>query len=236
MLRIHPTKISVVLQTLLHSLLHESYHWAEAWAPLIAIAAWWMFGRKNAEITHPVVWYFVGAFLLGTGIDLIWKLNDYMPPYLRNNNVLYNTQSIFRALIFGLFFNRTLKGKFRQAMQVAAAVYAVFIVANYVFISGILQFSSFGIAAESILQMFIGILFLFQLLNDDDDKSYARMPAFWFSVGLTLYAAVDFSTFLIYSMLIDQNLELATEIWGGHNAFYIVFCLLCAMGFYESRR
>lgn len=210
--------------------------WAEAWAPWLPLITWLIFGRRHKAATAPVVWYFLTAMGLGAAIDIIWKYNNFMPDWAKDNNLLYNLLSMARSIVFSVFFLQKLRGRFKLVYWAMLGLYACFVVYNYSVLATIFSYGSFGVSSESVLLLVAGILFLLQLLQNDDVVEYNHIPGFWFAMAVIVYSAANFSIFLIYSKLVEIESFWATYIWDAHNVFYVLFCLLASKGFYESKR
>jgi drug/metabolite transporter (DMT)-like permease len=207
----------------------------EAWAPLFPLLVWLWLGKDAKKKLQPTQWYFICALVLNTAIDFIWKFNDFIPVWAQNNNLLYNLQSPLRVGIMVYFFQRLLVPRYQKVARIALGLYAAFLLINYSLFQNIAHYSSRANTAEPLVVILVCLLYLFQMFADDEILSYRKNPAIYLAIGLLIYEMANFAIFLFYSHLIVTSEEFAVQIWHVHNAFYLLFCLLSAKGYYESR-
>jgi hypothetical protein len=213
-----------MIETLFKSIIHTPFDWMEVWATFFPIAMW-LWVKKNKQKVQPTIWYFFIAFFVFIIIDVIWKLNDFLPEIIRDNNIFYNILSILRVIFFVIFFLRILEDQFRKILVFSSLIYPVVIVGCFIVFHKNLSFFNYNsvtTTSESVILMMACILYLFQLLQSDVVIKFGRQPEFWISSGLIIFEAANFTINLTYSLLVDQKVstEIATY-W--NRGDYVVF-------------
>lgn len=215
--------------------------WAEVWTVFIPISILLFFDVDKVKI-RPIHIYFISALILNLLIDASWIYSTELLDrgfdfwLIRDNNVLYNFQSVIRVILFTIFLWGFLPTTYRKILKVGLVFYGSVILVNFIFLESPLQFSSRLFSAESLILLTVCILYFITVLNLDSIFSFRKQPAIWIAIGLSLYEASNFSIFLFYSILVNHAKNFAVNVWYFHNLFFGVLCIFCAKAFYESRR
>ena len=185
----------------------------------------------------PVVVYLFLALVINILIDVSWRLKEYMPPWLKSNNFLYNIHSVVRFIAFILFFLALQQPFLQRVKKIVPIIALVAFLVNFIFFEDFFAFwtfSSFLLAAESGILLFYCLqYYLFKL---QEDAATIRGADFWFVTGLSIYVVFNFFFFLFYTSLTANNYKDFTEqMWHFHNVSFIVLCLFIAKAFYASR-
>jgi hypothetical protein len=215
--------------------------WAEVWLLFIPLSIL-LFFKLDYKRIEPIQIYFIIALFLNLAIDITWKYREAFLErgwdwsLVRDNNLLYNLQSVTRVVLFTIFLSQFLSSRYKKILKWSLIIYSSALLLNFVFFESPLNFSSRIFSAESLFLLTVCILYFFSILNNDQIFSYREQPAFWIAIGLSLYEASNFSIFLFYTILISKAKNFAFIIWDVHNIFYAVLCIFSAKAFYQSRR
>lgn len=213
--------------------------WSEVWVPLIPLT--FALGKKNFHnYLKPVRMYLWLALLINICIVVVWKykLKLNFPDWLHSNNFLYNIHSIVRFLLFAWFFSLLDQPFLRSLKRIIPAVYIVFVLFNFLFLEDFFYYWSFS---SRLLSIETGILLLyclqyyFYILREEHEEE-KRPPSFWVVTGLSIYVVINFPIFLFYKAFLREFENFAINIWDVTNISYIIFCLLMAKAFYESKK
>ena len=214
---------------------------SEVWALFIPLS--FLFFRKiNSGAVKEVIIYLWIALLLNTIIVIVSFLPDYyntdrFPFLLQNNNVEYNIHSIVRVFLFTLFFIRNNSQNLHFQKKVLLGLFGVFVIVNFSFFeSPVMLLSSRLFTVEAIVLLFFCIYYYLNSIIQEKNEKLYKQPVFWVVTGLSIYEAVNFFIFLLFTYLVKNYTVFAQNIWNLHNVSYIILCIFITKGFYESRR
>lgn len=215
-------------------------NWSEVWALLIPLAFMLRRGSMPAYL-KPVRIYVVIALVLNIAINLIWKFKKdwgfVEGDFLWSNNFLYNVHSIIRFLLFSWFFILLDQAFLKTWKKIIPVLFIVFVLVNFIFLEDFFYQWSFS---GRLLSVETGVLLLYCLqyyfwILKEEDHADKRPPSFWVVTGLSIYVVINFPIFLFYKAFLEQFQTFAIKIWDVTNISFILFCLLIAKAFYESR-
>ncbi len=208
-------------------------NWSEVWALLIPLAVL-AFRPKQPAFGKPVIIYLWIALALNLAGDIIGDFKSHLPDWLQSNNILYNIHSLVRFVCFSIFFQ--LLGKtFRRRLDLAVNGAAIiFLVINFSIVENFANpehLSGNLLAAEAYVLLIYCMQYYLSKLRDESD-AFNRSRDFWIVTGLSIYVVVNFFVFLFYVPSLNENPDLAVNMWNVHNVAYIVLCTFIAKAFY----
>ncbi len=186
----------------------------------------------------PIRIFVWASLILNCCILLIWKYQDYMPyEWLTTNNYIYNIISIVRFFMFSWFFILLNQQYLKTLKKIIPFLFGVFILVNFIFFEDFFYHWSFSnrlVSIEMGLLLLYCLQYYFFILNAEitDDK---RPPSFWVVTGLSVYVVINFPIVLFYQAFLKQFENFAVGIWDVTNISFIIFCILIAKAFYDSR-
>lgn len=211
--------------------------WSEVWAPLIPITVF-VLRREQPIFMRPVIAYLVIGLLINIVCDVIGDFKTLLPSWMQSNNPLYNVHSIIRFICFSLFFILLKQQYFIKLKYILPVIAVIIIGGNFLFeedfgnpdhLSGNL------LSTEAYILLIYCMLYYLSKLRDEVDD-IASGPDFWVVTGLSVYVVINFFVFLFYVPMINQNGNLAENMWNVHNIAYIILCVFLTKAFYESAR
>ena len=214
---------------------------SEAWALLLPLT-FLAFKKINKEPVKEVILYLWIAFFINLAMVIISFLPEFydekkLPFLLYNNTIEYNIHSIFRVLLFTLYFIRISHDTLHLQRKIILALFFTFVAVNFVFFESPVQlFSSRLFTVEAIVLLFFCIYFYLNAITQERNEKLSRQPVFWIVTGLSVYEAVNFFIFLLFTYLANNYTIFAKNIWNLHNISYIILCIFITKAFYESRR
>jgi F0F1-type ATP synthase membrane subunit a len=172
---------------------------------------------------------------VGNIIGDYWRL---LPPWMQSNTVLYNLHSMIRFACFSLFFIGLQQRGPTKLYKWLPLLSLLIFVLNFSLIDDFFNPDSLSgnlLAGEAyILLIYCMVYYLFKLR--DDELMITQEPDFWVVTGLAIYVVVNFFVFLFYGPMLNQNVQLAEDIWDVHNYAYITLCLFIAKAIYDAPR
>lgn len=209
--------------------------WSEVWSLLIPLAFIILPGVK-AGWMKPVRWYVYVGLALSIVSTMMFVFHSSMPPYLKNNNLIYNIHSITRVFFFCWLLFQFDFGTKNRTYKIIVWIYAVFVIINFTWLDSVFQFSSSLFIAESIVLLLFCILFFFNSMQDESQTNWLKHPVFLICAGLSIYEAVNFFTFLFFHVLSVKNLAFLKITWTIHNATFVILCIMIALAIHKSKQ
>ncbi len=208
--------------------------WTEVWGLLIPLFVI-IIHKPRAREMKPVKLYVWIGLLLSLVATVMYVYYKQMPPFLKNNNILYNLHSLARVILLGSFIMQFRFGKSNIPAKTLIAFYLVFIIINFSFWKSPLQFSHFHFVAESIVLLVLCIIFFLRAIRDESETDWIKHPAFLICAGISLYEAVNFFTFLFFDVL-TEHMQFLKVAWTIHNLTLVVLGILLAFGLHRSKK
>ena len=211
--------------------------WSEAWATLIPLV-YFLFHRNQLRYMRPVILYVILAFLINLTADGIMEYNRYMDGWRYSNNPLYNIHSLVRFACFVWFFELLGQSEFNKYRKYIPWISGVLIFYNFLFLENFWdkdKLSGNLLATEAYLLLVYCMMYYLSKLRDDGED-WTDSPDFWVVTGLAVYVVVNFFVFLFYLPMIEQDIQLALDIWNLHNIAYILLCIFITRALYVSSR
>jgi hypothetical protein len=209
--------------------------WSEVWALLIPLAII-LFYRPKEPAMHPVIWYICIALVLNSISTTLYVFHRQMPPFLKNNNILYNLHSIARVIFFSWYISKITSSKFSFIYKSIISVYIIFIIVNFLFFESLLFFSSRLFAAESIVLLFLCISFFLRSLQDESGTNWTKYPSFIVCTAVALYEAITFFIFLFLLPMADKDPDFGLLSLEIYKITFVVFCILLARAIFRSKK
>lgn len=134
----------------------------------------------------------VGSYLLGsTGENNMWFMT-----------IMYFLQFV---ALSAFFYHVIHSSFFRKLIRIVSGAAVCIFIIDYSKLEGLKFFNSISTSISSFILITYGVLFFFQLLNDEDliQKSIYinSLPNFWFNAGLFIYLCCSFMFNLSYNFL-----------------------------------
>lgn len=212
-------------------MISEIFDWSEVWAVAIPLVIIFLRRQQLSAGMAPVIVYLILAFILSAAIDVSWKYKPYMPPFLQQNNFLYNIVSICRLFCFIFFFRRIgiPKTKFYQNISLVSAL--LLLTFNFLFLEPFKEMGPISFAIEGIILLYFSLSYFLRELKKDEVN--ARFdPVLIIITGLSVFEAVCLPIFLFFGQLSKESDDSVYYVWPIHNAVNIVFCLFIARALY----
>lgn len=202
--------------------------YTEVWALIMPILIWGI-KKSTSKILFPIKIYLCISFILNIVIDMA-NFKIY-----KNNNSLYNIESLFRLYVFIWFFYSVgFPASKKKLFSLTISIFVIVLI-NFFFWKSFTEFSSVVFSIEAIVLIVYCIFYFLKKLKEDY-VSYNFDPILLIITGLAIYEAVCFPVFLFYDTLVAETKDYAVSIWDVHNIAYIVFCLFIARAFYGNTR
>lgn len=217
-------------------LIREFANWAEVWIFLIPLFFVLRCKKEIPTWLKPVRLYVFTGLFLNIIIILSWRFKNKwnLPELFHSNNFLYNIHSIVRLLLFSLFFiklNQPFLPRLKKWLPIG---FLLFVIINFSFIEdfyNVNMLSSVMLSIEAGILLFYCLQYLLYLAQEEKDTPFHKQPGFWIVVGLSIYEAVSFPIFLLYTTLVSKAWNFAIGIWDVHNIFLLILCILIAKTF-----
>ena len=214
---------------------------SEVWALLIPLS-FLSFKKIKKDQVREIITYLWVALVLNIIIVIISYLPDFtdtkkLPFLLQNNTIEYNIHSVVRVLAFTLFFMRISNDKRNLQKKILLGIFLLLTIINFLFFeSPVDLFSSRLFTLEAIVLLFFCIYYYLSAIAQERTEKISSQPAFWIITGLSIYEAVNFFIFLLFTYLVKNYTVFAQHIWNFHNISFIILCIFITKGFYESGR
>ena len=216
-------------------LLSKVIDWSEVWALLIPLSIILFYRPKEPNI-NPVIWYVCIALLLNSISTTLYVFYRQMPPFLKNNNILYNLHSMARVIFFSWYINKITPARFSFINKSIISGYIIFTIVNFLFFESLLFFSSRLFAAESIVLLFLCISFFLRSLQDESGTNWIKYPSFLVCTAVALYEAITFFIFLFILPMADKDPGFGLLILDIYKITFVVFCILLAWSLLRSKK
>lgn len=214
---------------------------SEVWALFIPLSFLLLKKMKKDQVKEIKAYLWIALFL-NVIIVVISFLPDYtdtgrLPFLLQNNTIEYNIHSVVRVIAFTLFFMRISNDKRNLQKKILLGIFLLLALINFTFFeSPIALFSSRLFTLEAIVLLFFCIYYYLSSIAQERTVKIASQPAFWIITGLSIYEAVNFFIFLLFTYLVKNYTVFAQHIWNIHNISFIILCIFITKGLYESGR
>lgn len=210
-------------------------NWSEVWALLIPLLFLIIY-RSGAKELQPLKWYVFIALLLNTVSTLSFWYNAQMPGFLKNNNILYNLNSLARVFFFSWYILLITPKQHKYLPRVLLMVYLVFVLVNFSLFENPLFFSTRLFIAESVVLLFLGISFMLRSIQDETVVNWTKQPSFIVCVAIVLYEAITFFIFLFILPLAEKDPQFGLLMLKVYKIAFIIFCIMLAITFRNYSR
>lgn len=176
------------------------------------------------------------ALALNLPAILMYALHDYLPPMLKNNNLLYNLSSIARVIFFSWYiFLIRWPDKMKMLKNILLA-YLIVVALYFAFLWSPLKFSSHLHSAESIIILALCSAFFLSTMTDDSEINWLSDPSFLVCVGIGLLEAVTLFIYLFFWKLLEQDKSFGLLTMTLRKLIYMVLCILFGIAIYRNRK
>jgi len=210
--------------------------WLELLALIIPMLIIFLY-RPRGKTSRWLIIYIILALILNGFIIAIAEFNNYMPLWLKNNNIFYNLHSICRVICFSLYLLTARIYKFPLFLKSLLILYALFILINFLFIDNLLFLSSNIYAAESIILLLFCLSFIFRSVLNESDTHWIKHPPFLVCAGVCLYEVMTFFGFLFFDYISysrdPKDLAFAQVFLKIFVIAYALLCVLIAVALYK---
>jgi hypothetical protein len=213
--------------------------WSEVWSLLIPLIIIIVIRPKEEKI-RLVVWYVIIALVINFIATFMLVYYYEVPEWLYvdgmvNNNILYNTHSVVRVLLFGWYIITVRRYRFPVMLKTVLGLYFVLVLVNFIFLESPFFLSTRLFAAESIVLLILALNYFFRSIHDESKTNWLKHPSFLVCAGVSLYEVITFFIFLFFYPLSQKDQEFFIVTMRIYTITFVVFCILLAMAFYESR-
>jgi hypothetical protein len=213
--------------------------WMESWCVLIPLIILFI-KKKQPVYFKPVIIYLWFALIVNLGINIIteFQVKYNFPHWLRSNNFLYNIHSCVRLLLFSLFFIKLEQDFLTRLKKLIPVLFFVFVIINFSFFQNFFYFDLLSnrlLAIEAGILLFYCLQYYFYIFLREEQWSLKTTPSFWVVTGLSIFNVISFPIYLFYRQLVFQNLDFGVNIWIVQKIAFLCFCILTAIGFYQSK-
>lgn len=207
--------------------------WSEIWALLIPLTIIIFFKPKEPAI-RPIIYYVIIAFILNLLATIITFYIEFMPPFIKGNNFIYNIHSVAKVFFFGWYIHNLKLVKPSWIPWLILTIY-ILIAAIFILFQPYNLLSSFLFAAESIALLILCILIFINSMLDDSKTNWLWHTSFLVTVGIVQFEIINFFTFPFLQFFAkDQSFGLLTlQIF---SVAYIILCIVLAITLYRSRK
>jgi len=211
--------------------------WSEVWAILLPFAILIIHRNQPASL-KPVIVYLFLALAINLFIDIVMSMNVDAGFVTASNNPYYNLHSIVRFICFAVYFIKMPHQHYSKIKWLLVFVFCAFVILNFLFFENFLNYDYFSdslLTTESFLLLVYCLIYYLAELRYEEDEVF-KGPDFWIVTGLAVYVVVNFFVFLFYLPMLEENRDLAINIWNVHNIAFIIFCIFIAKAFYVPSR
>lgn len=209
----------------MNQLLKEIQRWLEVWPyllPVIILLATPNGFRKSGILG----WFIAGGFLLSFLSTFTWRYGALLPEQLRNNNILYNLNSILRTLICGYFIARLSFLASYRHLYWSGWLFTGFLLINFIFFDSVFLLSTRLHAAESIVLLTVCLTFFLHLVADDEVRLRQLAAPFIFCAGLAIFESVSFFVYLFFYPNLTTDYKLSKLVFNISRYSYAFFIIM----------
>lgn len=205
-------------------------NWSEVWATFVPLSIY-IIKRPRGKYLNFIAFYLFISLLTNSVIDVSWIFNLCVPILLKNNNFLYNINSVIRVIIFIYFFRSIIYFFEKKFFDLLLTVYLLFFLTYFFINKNFSYLSSFLHTTESSIILILCITYFISLIKSDEVFFYFN-PYLIIASGLAIYESVNFFIFLFYQYLAKSPTMFAHNIWYIFDVAFIILCLSIARAFF----
>lgn len=213
------------------------FDWSEAWAPIIPLLILLKHRKQPTFLRHVIV-YLLLAFPINFFGNMVADLEDYFPDWLQQNTYLYNLHSVIRFICFASFFNALKQDYYALIKRIIPLLYTAFAFIDLTFFENFMseeKIAAHLFTIEAFLLLIYCLVYYLSKLKSEDD-AFINGADFYVVTGLSIFVVTNFFVFLFYDTMMNENWQLADNMWSIHNVAYILFCVLIAKAFCPLKR
>lgn len=199
--------------------MEESISWFIGYLSMYSIAMPALVGLLFYKRLQAVQKTLLILILLSTLIEIIALWVIHQGGY---QHLVYRIFTILEFSLLTYIFAQGIKPFFTEFFFKGAVIFFfLFVLADMIWISGIVQFNSYSTAIEGLILIFFSLIFFYKTLQELQIQHLEREPLFWISTGVLLYFASSLFIFL-FTNYINSSTRSLFIIWGIHGIFSIL--------------
>lgn len=152
--------------------------------------------------------------LILDNITEILGSNHWVIFHTKGNHFVYNIYFLLSTPLYFILFSRMLGGGHRDRRRLlwVGVTLEVFLLINYFFIQGEIEFDTFSAQSVSLAWIILSCLVLTRLaIRKDDEGSLLHDPSFWINAMILLFNLVCVIILGMYKIIIQNNLEISHQ-------------------------
>lgn len=215
--------------------LYEIIRWSELWALLIPLTILRMYRTSHPEL-KPIILYLWIALPLNFLSLTISEFSQYIPSFLKNNNIFYNVHSVIRVILFGTYITRTGLLKSRKFFRFVLPVYFLLALIYFWFRKSPLDFSFEIYCIESVTLLGLCISYFLLSIKDESDTIWMDDTSFLLCTGISFYESITFFVFLFFDALWRINKSFGETTMMIFSGAYAILCIIIAIALSRSKQ
>lgn len=167
---------------------------------------------------------------LFTAISLIFEGIAYTTSYYKIDNLHFlHIYTIIEFSMIVYLFSKAEESFFPiKAKHILVIGFAFFALLNGLFIEGFKHFNANVRTIESLILIFLSLLFFYKILQDSTIRKFERRPMFWIGVAVLIYFSGNLLTFLLSEYALSSK-KMSYLIWSFHALINIIKNILFAI-------
>lgn len=148
-------------------------------------------------------------------------------------NILYNIYTFVDHIFWaGIFYLNSNRRNLKWVILFSVILFSMYSI-NLFNVSGFhSRFLTGLVALNHIFQVIWVLSFYYSLYMEDDIYELEKMPIFWYSLGLLLYAPTSYFLFVYFEEVRDQ--KKFPELWIIHNLLNTLMYMVFTVGMYAN--
>lgn len=145
-----------------------------------------------------------------------------------NNAPIIHLFVLVNIVFLGLVYYKTFSSPLvkKLVMFLVPAIVILSIITS-IFIEGIWAFPTISNSAQSVLFIFLSLLYFYQLLTRQEFVHIEKQGLFWINAGVLIYFSSNIFLFMLYNRIIDSH---EWNLWIIHSVTNIVANVLYTIG------
>lgn len=150
--------------------------------------------------------------------------------------ILYNSFTLFETVVFIYFLYLIIRSTLIKKLAIGLFIlFLVYFTGSTLIGKGIYQFNDLAVFFESVIIVFLCLVFFRELFTRPEPIDLLRDPSFWLVTGIFFYVATIFPLFLTASYLRTHGLEKINRTLYSINNFAISITYLIFIKGYTCR-
>lgn len=214
---------------------YEIIRWSELWALLIPLTILRKYRVSNPEL-KPIILYLWVALPLNFLSLSISEFSDYIPAFLKNNNLFYNIHSVIRVVLFGTYISHTGLLKQQKLFRFVLPVYLLLALLYFCLRKSPLDFSFEIYCIESVTMLGLCISYFLLSIRDESDTIWMDQTSFLLCAGISFYESMTFFVFLFFDALLRISMSFGETTMMIFSGAYSILCIIIAIALFRSKQ